>query len=458
MKRLFLIFGVFIIVSCSLDNKTGIWKDASSISVDNKITKSISTNPQSKRYEEIFTKNQTFDKEKEPVNFSNIKINSPLVVKNWPEQYISPFNNISNFSYSSKKILLSKSSKLRKISKNNAYFSNKKIIFYKNNLISYDHKGTIYIYSPSLKKKIFEYNFYKKNFKNFEKEINLIINNNILFASDNLGYMYAININNKDIVWAKNYGIPFRSNLKFANNQIFLANQDNVIYSVNSNTGEKNWEFATSLTFLKSDFENNFALDLVNNVLFFLNTSGELYSIDYITQKIKWVLNFKNASLNSDTQLFLSQPIVIKNNILIITTEKAILSYDTFSGLRNWIFSAESAFKPIITSEHTYSILKNNLLVCLDNLSGSIIWSKNIFNNIDNKKIKKNFKSIIDFKIVNNIINIYSNNGHLVSVDPNRGSIISSDRISRRGISSEIFFLDNKMLFVDNNNRLLKFN
>ena len=354
--------------------------------------------------------------------------------------------------------MLSKSSKLRKISKNNAYFSNKKIIFYKNNLISYDHKGTIYIYSPSLKKKIFEYNFYKKNFKNFEKEINLIINNNILFASDNLGYMYAININNKDIVWAKNYGIPFRSNLKFANNQIFLANQDNVIYSVNSNTGEKNWEFATSLTFLKSDFENNFALDLVNNVLFFLNTSGELYSIDYITQKIKWVLNFKNASLNSDTQLFLSQPIVIKNNILIITTEKAILSYDTFSGLRNWIFSAESAFKPIITSEHTYSILKNNLLVCLDNLSGSIIWSKNIFNNIDNKKIKKNFKSIIDFKIVNNIINIYSNNGHLVSVDPNRGSIISSDRISRRGISSEIFFLDNKMLFVDNNNRLLKFN
>jgi|TARA_B110001452_G_scaffold244798_1_gene229055 outer membrane protein assembly factor BamB len=458
MKKLLLVYIVLILSSCSFDNKTGIWKDASSISVDNKITKSISTNPQSKRYEEIFTKNQTFDKEKEPVNFSNIKINSPLVVKNWPEQYISPFNNISNFSYSSKKILLSKSSKLRKISKNNAYFSNKKIIFYKNNLISYDHKGTIYIYSPSLKKKIFEYNFYKKNFKNFEKEINLIINNNILFASDNLGYMYAININNKDIVWAKNYGIPFRSNLKFANNQIFLANQDNVIYSVNSNTGEKNWEFATSLTFLKSDFENNFALDLVNNVLFFLNTSGELYSIDYITQKIKWVLNFKNASLNSDTQLFLSQPIVIKNNILIITTEKAILSYDTFSGLRNWIFSAESAFKPIITSEHTYSILKNNLLVCLDNLSGSIIWSKNIFNNIDNKKIKKNFKSIIDFKIVNNIINIYSNNGHLVSVDPNRGSIISSDRISRRGISSEIFFLDNKMLFVDNNNRLLKFN
>jgi outer membrane protein assembly factor BamB len=457
MKKLLLFYFFFVFGSCSFDNKTGIWNDASTLPVEDKNSKIISEAIPDTRYENIYTKSQPYNDEKESDSFFNIQVDEPLKILNWIEQYAVPSNNIANFSYNANKVLLSKSSKLSKTLSNQSNIHNK-IIFYNNNLVSYDHKGRIFIYSLDLNKKIFEYDFYKKNFKSFNKKISFVINENKLYAADNLGYVYAIDLTNNSILWAKNYGIPFRSNLKFANNQIFLANQDNVIYSVNSNTGEKNWEFATSLTFLKSDFENNFALDLVNNVLFFLNTSGELYSIDYITQKIKWVLNFKNASLNSDTQLFLSQPIVIKNNILIITTEKAILSYDTFSGLRNWIFSAESAFKPIITSEHTYSILKNNLLVCLDNLSGSIIWSKNIFNNIDNKKIKKNFKSIIDFKIVNNIINIYSNNGHLVSVDPNRGSIISSDRISRRGISSEIFFLDNKMLFVDNNNRLLKFN
>ena len=99
MKKLLLIFIVSVLYSCSFDNKTGIWKDASSISVDNKATKSISPITPSKRYEEIFTKNQTFNKEKDRVNFSSTKISKPLVVKNWPEQYISPFNNISNFSY-----------------------------------------------------------------------------------------------------------------------------------------------------------------------------------------------------------------------------------------------------------------------------------------------------------------------------------------------------------------------
>ena len=59
--------------------------------------------------------------------------------------------------------------------------------------------------------------------KKFNKEINLIVNENFLYAADNLGYLYAINLNDNSIVWAKNYGIPFRSNLKFANNQIFLS-------------------------------------------------------------------------------------------------------------------------------------------------------------------------------------------------------------------------------------------
>ena len=457
MNSLLLVFLVVILTSCSFDNKTGIWNDASNIPIDNKKTKSILNNKENTRYEDIFTKNKTFNEEKEPVNISNIENTTPLKITNWTEQYAVPTNNISNFFYSDNKILLSKSRNLGKfLTKKN--YSTRKIIFYKNNLVSADHKGTIFIYSLGLKKKTFKYNFYKKNFKNISKEISLIINKNILYAADNLGYLYAINLDNNSIIWAKNYGIPFRSNLKFENNQIFAANQDNVIYSINASTGEKNWQFATSLTFLKSDFKNNFALDLINNNLFFLNTSGELYSINYLTQKIQWVLNFKNFSQSTDAQLFLSQPMVIKNNNLIITTETEVVSYDTVSAVKNWGFSAKSIFKPIITLNYTYIILKNDLLICLDNTNGNVIWSKNIFTSIKNKKIKKFFDSVIDFKIVNNKINIYSKNGYLLSFNPTNVNLNYQGRISKNGISSKIIFLDNNMLFVDNHNKLLKFN
>jgi|TARA_B110000914_G_C15509098_1_gene469806 outer membrane protein assembly factor BamB len=457
MKRLLLFFISLTLSSCSLDNKTGIWKDISNTPVVNQSTKSIPSNKLEVRYENSIKKNKIFNEEKEPTNFSSIEIRPPIKITRWSEQYTVPSNNISNFSYRDNKILLSKSSKLRKTTSSGNY-SNKKIIFYKNNLISYDHNGTIFIYSLSSNKKIFEYNFYKKKFKNFNKKISLIVNENFLYVADNLGYLYALNLDDKSIIWAKNYGIPFRSNIKIDNNQLFLANQDNVIYSINSNTGDLNWQFATTLTVLKSDFENNFALDLVSNNLFFLNTSGELYSINYLTQKINWVLNFKKTTLAGDTALFFSQPLVIKNKNLLVVTEKAVISYDTLTSARNWIFSAEPASKPIITSDNTYIILKNNLLICLDNISGNVVWSKNIFKNTKDKKIIKKFNSVIDFKIVNSKINIYSSKGYLLSFNSSNGNLSQQSNISKNGISSKIVFLDNNMLFIDNSNKLLKFN
>ena len=457
MSKLLLVFILTLITSCSFDNKTGIWQDASDIPIDNRVPKSISEDTSVTRYENIFIKNKIFSEEKEVNNSFNLEMDRPIKIKNWLEEYAIPTNNVSNFSYNDQKVLLFKSSKLKSFFTNKENLSSK-IVFYNNNLISHDHKGTIFIFSLSLNKKIFEYNFYKKSFKKFNKKINFIVNENILYAADNLGYLYGFNLDNMSIIWAKNYGIPFRSNLKFENNQLFIANQDNVVYSMDPDTGQQNWQFATSSTFLKSDFENNFVLDVINNNLFFLNTSGELYSINYLSQKINWVLNFKNSSQGSETELFLSYPLVLKDNNLIITTENSILSYDSLSASKNWAFSAQPVFKPIITFNNTYVLLKNNLLICLNNSTGDVVWSKNIIRNIENKKIRNKFNYVVDFKIVNGEINVYSNKGYLLIFNPKNGNLKSSNRLSKNGISSEIFFLDDKMLFVDTKNKLLKFN
>ena len=268
MKKLFLVLAITTFSSCSFDNKTGIWQDATDIPVNNQVTKTISDSEPEQRYEDIFIKDETFNEEKEATALSMVKIEEPKKITNWLQEYATPSNNVSNYSYSANKILLYKSSKLNNFLSVNKDL-NKKINFYKNNFISHDNKGKIFIFSLSLNKKIFEFDFYKKNFKKFNKKINFIINDSILYAADNLGYLYAINLDRQSLIWAKNYGIPFRSNLKFANNQIFLANQDNVIYSINPDTGEKNWQFASSLTFLKSDYVNNLALDLAKKNIFF---------------------------------------------------------------------------------------------------------------------------------------------------------------------------------------------
>ena len=457
MKRLFLIFGVFIIVSCSLDNKTGIWKDASNIPVENSTTNSIQNDTSNQRYEDVFVKNKIYNDEKDSTMVTDIAIDQPIRVINWVEQYAAPNNNISNFYYTNNNRLLSKSPKLSKFSDNKNY-SNRAVLFFDNNLISYDHKGTIFVYSTDSRKKTFYYNFYKKNFKNFEKELYLLVDNNILYTADNLGYLYAINLSTKSLLWAKNYGIPFRSNLKLANNQLFLANQDNVIYSVNTKTGDKNWQFATSLTFLNSDFYNNSAIDEINNNLLFLNTNGELYSINYLDQKVNWVLNFKSRSLAGDTDLFLSQPLTIKNDNLVLSTEEAIFNYSHLNATRKWTFRLKPVLKPVSTLNHVFILGKNNLLICLDIESGEVIWSKNIYKEIDNKKITKKIGKFYDLKIVNGKINLYSSNGYLLSYNFSDGKLNFHTKLSKSGINSKIYFINEYMYLLDGNNKLLRFN
>ena len=72
--------------------------------------------------------------------------------------------------------------------------------------------------------------------------------------------------------------------------------------------------------------------------------------------------------------------------------------------------------------------------------------------------VSKKFESIIDFKIVNGEINIYSKNGYLLSFKQNDGSLNYLNRISKNGINSEIFFLNDDMFFLDSDNRVLLFN
>jgi outer membrane protein assembly factor BamB len=451
MKSFILFFVILLISSCSLDNKTGIWRDANNIQVDNKDLETISQDLSKNKYEDIFTEKKMYDEEKVLLGKKFIDLDAPKTIDNWLEKYATETNNVSNYSYTGNKVLLSKSSKLSKLNLNND------TIFYENNFISFDRRGKIFIYSLDSKKKKFEYNFYKKNFKKVKKKIYLIVKENILYIADSLGYLYAVNLNTQSLIWAKNFGIPFRSNMKIIGEQLFLANQDNLIYSININSGNKNWQFATSLTFLKSDFENNFVIDKKNNNLFFLNTNGEFYSINYLNKNINWVVNFKFSSLSSNSELFFSHPVVLKNNNLIVSTKKALLNYDSNSGNKKWNFSSTSILKPILTSNHTYILSKNNLLICIDVKTGEVLWSKNIYKNLTTK-IRRKIGKFYDFKIANNEINLFSKNGYLLSFNYRNGNFDYLKKISKNGINSKIFFLKNNMLLLNSKNQLLKFN
>ena len=67
-----------------------------------------------------------------------------------------------------------------------------------------------------------------------QKTISHLGNMDFIYVADNLGYLYSYNYSINKILWAKNYKIPFRSNLKIYNKQLALADQANTLYLFNS--------------------------------------------------------------------------------------------------------------------------------------------------------------------------------------------------------------------------------
>ena len=142
-----LIFPLFFL-NCSFDNKTGIWKN------DNSITKKKEN--QFKDFEKLYTQDKKFDSVIIPKN--NLLINLDPVEKTfeWNEENYQLSNNSLNYFYKNlNKVTL----KGKKLSSKNI---NDKFYYDGNNIIAYDSRGTLIIFSLGQNKIIYKFNFYKK--------------------------------------------------------------------------------------------------------------------------------------------------------------------------------------------------------------------------------------------------------------------------------------------------------
>lgn len=463
MRKIFVyLFLLFFASSCSFDNKSGIWTDGSKTVVSDIGDLEKNKNFPTSELEDVFPTTKLYQEEQKVLSNIKIELNPIIKNKNWLETFLTNGNNIENINYTNTNRLIFKSSKLSKFSKLD--YKKKKILVkplvYNDNLISFDHKGSIYIYSIRDKKKIFEYNFYKKKFKRYKKNIYLSVSDETIFVADNLGYVYALDIKTEKIVWAKNYGIPFRSNIKIANNQIFLANQDNTIYSLNKKDGEKLWQFSTQPSFYITHFVNNLAVDKTNQNIFFLNTSGELYSINYMNRNINWLLNFNKSAQKTENEIFNGLPIVTNKKNLIISNGAQLSNYSFTDNNVTWQSSITSNIKPIITKNNIFVVTNNNFLICLNTLSGEVVWSKNIIKYIQQIKKSWNFKKtgfIQNFAIADGVILMFTSKGYLFSVELSSGDLIDLKKISRGGFGSVPIFSNGYLYVLDNNYKLLKY-
>ena len=420
--------------SCSFDNKTGIW-DGSELRKKAKKEEEFLIDAK-----DIFTTESDQLKEFDS-GLNLVSAISPARVPNeWAEENFNNLNNVDNSIYLNKKKLAYKSRKIsgHKISNNFLYNDNK--------FIFSDLKGNIIVFSEKEQGIKFKFNFYKNVLKNFPKKISIILKNNVIFAADNLGYVYALDASTEKIVWAKNYGVPFFSNIKIIDDLLFLVNKDNKVYILNLLSGEKIWEYSTDQSTLNTKYKN--IISYSGNNLILLNTNGSVYAIDILNKNIKWFYNV-NSIVASKNDIFNGISNVIDKRSVLIASSNSISALDLENGDLIWQKKYNIEIDPVVSSKLILILTKENYLTFLSKETGEVVWSSNLSNmwkSYSNKKFKN--KNISSMKLMNDNLFLFSERSELIEVSLQEKKIKNIFN-SKYNFKSEIIVIKNHLYFVD---------
>ena len=342
----------------------------------------------------------------------------------------------------------------KKIGKNKFFLSKVMTspIIYDGIIFFSDDTGTIYSIDKKGKLK-WKKNIYRKVYKKIYKNLSLAIYENKIYAADNIGYIYALDIGTGKLNWIKNHAVPFKSKIKLFDNKIFLINQDNRLICLDAEKGSKIWDIRTISSFIKSQNFLSLAISKEGDVIA-LNSTGELIKASSINGNVAWALNVTGTMSANETDFFRSSEIVISNQDIIFSTISTVYSFNLSSGYLNWKKDIGTTNTPIIVNNNIFLISDNGYFINLEKDSGNIIWSTNILKIL---KKKKRTTQIVGFIMGSGKIYATTSNGYLIICSGTSGKIESFKKIGGP-ISSAPIINDGSLYILTEKPMILGFN
>tara|TARA_Y100000590_G_scaffold186806_1_gene212824 strand:+ start:293 stop:1600 length:1308 start_codon:yes stop_codon:yes gene_type:complete len=428
-------FFIFLfILNCSLDTKTGLWSQSESINSEKKIVE-----------EKLFEDTEIYEKEFNPG--LKIKLKNDFKKNSFVNNLLNN-NGIINFDGKLSKISKYKFSKISQFD----YYQPELLITDKNTFFFFDEKGTILNFSEN-NKLIWKNNIYSKNEKKQNPILYFASNNKTLIVTDSIAKYYAINIRNGELLWSKNNSAPFNSQVKIFKDKFFAIDFENILRCYSISDGKEIWNFKSEKSFIKSQQKLSFIIN--DNRLVFINTLGDLSSIDINSGNLVWQTPTQSSAIYENYFSLKNSDIIAENKTIYFSNNKnEFFAIDERNGVIKWKQNINSNLRPTFVDGLVFTVTLEGYLAAIDARNGNIVRMTNILNIVKNYK-KKNIKPE-GFIIANDKIYLSLNNGRLIIIDTLNGKPVDIKKIDNEKISRP-YILNNNM-FIIRDNAILKLN
>ena len=429
IKIFIIIVFSFLLVNCSLNDKSKIWNKKNKIS-ENKNIEIILEEKKNKPKEF----NSKFKLDLSKVNFGN-NINNNY--NNFgPQSYSGKFKKIRNF-------------KFNKF--NEVYELNFQPLFLENSLIFFDKKGSIIKYDFN-GKILWKKNYYSKSEKKSNPRLSFSKKKNNLIITDSLSKLYLINLNSGDLIWSKRNPYPFNSEIKVFQEKFYVIDLKNILRCFYIKDGSECWSLETEKSLTLSNSKNSLILD--NELVVFNNTVGDVSAVDIRSGQIIWQLPTQSSQIMNETYSFKNSELVSDGiNIFFSNSKNEFFSVNKKNGSINWINKVNSNLTPILVGNLIFTVSTEGYFYVLDKNQGNIIRINDIYK--DYKIKKRKFIKPTGFSVSQNELYLSNNNGKLKVIELNSGNVIENIKISRDTISKP--FIYKKNLFVIKNGAIIQY-
>jgi len=387
---------------------------------------------------------EKFNEEK--VLISKINLKNPSNFKNWRHPNFNFQNLVPHSKFEGNFSNIKKTYKFKK-AKNNTYIKN--IIKVNNKIVYVDDFSNLHILDEDLNL-VKKFQIYKKKlFKKYSLKFSIASNNNFVYVADNLGGVLAYDLVNFKLAWRIELGVPLLSNMVPYKENLFVANSNGKIFSLNSIDGKVNWSYETGSSGTSS--HKAYQLVVANDKLLFSNDFANIYCIDLKKQNLSWRIALERESDFSDVSfLELSNLVVEKKNLFLSSSFGKVLKIDIETGKIIWSNSGNSSIRPLVTKNNIVFANQKGVFNIFNKKSGKIVFQRNLFEILRSNNIKLKQTEVSNLFFASNTIYVSTNNKFIFQINARNLESIVYFKISKSP-QSNLVISDGFVYFISNN-------
>lgn len=258
-------------------------------------------------------------------------------------------------------------------------------------------------------------------------------------------------------VWRYRLNNIARSTPMIHGNKVYVVTIDNALHCITLKTGFVEWgikEAHENLGFL-----GGASPEYYNNSIIMPFSSGKILSINTDTGKELWSATLSAVAGNETYVNDIDMVPVIKEGIAYISSHNGILyAINATQGSLEWANRYAGGHSQLwVANDYLYTINKNNQLLAVYKVTGSIKWATGLETTTKKKKdsffFSKNSDSFSGPTMINGNLYITSSDGHLLIFNAVNGKKIGDIAI-KKGINSPAIAVGDKIYLMNDNGSL----